>query len=70
MTQILTVYLRPCFFVDDEAPYNIYDDFPELLGGVREEEITILLPVLLKQILAVIGDESGHSSALCEGQHR
>ena len=70
MPQILTVYLRPCFFIDDEDQYDIYDDFPESLGDVREEEITILLPVLLKQVLAVIGDESGYSSALCEGQHR
>ena len=60
----------PCFFIDDEDPYDIYDDFPESPGDVREEEITILLPVLLKQILAVIGDESGYGSTLCEGQHR
>ncbi|MGP8153023.1 MAG: hypothetical protein ACLQBQ_02600 [Smithella sp.] len=55
--QILTAYLRPCFFIDDdEAEYEIYDHFPELLGEVREEEVTILLPSLLKQILKVIED--------------
>jgi hypothetical protein len=68
--QILTVYLRPCFFVNDESLYDIYDDFPESVGGVREEEIMILLPFLLRQIMAVIDDESGYGSTLCEGQHR
>lgn len=68
--QILTASFRPCFFINDESPYDIYDDFPESFGDVLEEEITILLPCLLRWILAVIDDESSYGSALCEGQHR
>lgn len=61
--QILTAYLRPCFFIDDdEAVYEIYDHFPKSLGEVREEEVTILLPSLLKQILKVIADENKSDS--------
>lgn len=64
--QILTVILRPCFFVDED-PYDIYDDFPESFGDVREEEIMILLPCLLKHILAVIEHENSYGSTLCKG---
>jgi hypothetical protein len=69
-TQTLRVIFRPSFFIDDESLYDIYDDFPESVGDVREEEIMILLPFLLRQIMAVIDDESGYGSTLCEGQHR
>jgi len=63
--QILTGIFRPCFFIE-EPPFDIYDDFPESFGDVREEEITILLPSLLKQIPAVMDDES---SLIRSGQH-
>ena len=63
IAQILTAYLRPCFFgEDDEADYEIYDHFPGSLGEVRDEEITILMLVLLKHILAVIEDGSKSDS--------
>jgi hypothetical protein len=64
MTQILTVSFNPCFFIDEEDLYEIYDDFPKTLGAVWEEEITILLPYLVRQILAVIEDEKSNSSPL------
>jgi hypothetical protein len=51
--KILRGIFRPSFFIDDESPYDIYDDFPESLGDVREEEIAILLPFLMRRILAV-----------------
>lgn len=68
--QILTAIFRPCFFINDDSPYDINDDFPESLGDVREEEITLLLPCLLKQILAVIDDENGNGGPLCSCQYR
>ena len=51
--KILTGIFRPSSFIDDEPPYDIYDDFPQLLGDVRDEEIAILLPFLMKRILTV-----------------
>ena len=68
--QTLTVSLRPCFFIYDEPAYDIWDDFPVPIRAVWDEEIVILMPHLMKQILEVIKNEQSNRSPLCKGQYR
>jgi hypothetical protein len=54
--------------------YIIRNNLPEPIVGVQEEEITILLPHLMKRILAAIedagSDRKDESSTIHKGQHR
>ncbi len=45
-----------------KQPYDIRDNFPETIHQVLDEEITILMPHLMEQILAAGEDEDGNSS--------